>query len=63
MPARLYEELLACVEPALLGEVLGRVRGNRWVAAQWLGLNRATVRKKLGTYGLTAEDTKPGGDP
>ncbi len=30
-----------------------RVQGNRWVAAQWLGLNRATVRKKLGLYGLT----------
>jgi hypothetical protein len=30
-----------------------RVQGNRWVAAQWLGLNRATVRKKLGRYGLT----------
>jgi DNA-binding protein Fis len=30
-----------------------RVHGNRWVAAQWLGLNRATVRKKLGLYHLT----------
>jgi hypothetical protein len=29
-----------------------RVNGNRWVAAQWLGLNRATVRKKLGLYDL-----------
>jgi hypothetical protein len=28
------------------------VQGNRWAAAQWLGLNRATVRKKLGLYGL-----------
>ncbi len=30
-----------------------RVQGNRWTAAQWLGLNRATVRKKLGMYNLT----------
>ena len=30
-----------------------RLQGNRWAAAQWLGLNRATVRKKLGLYGLT----------
>src|SRR5213076_2989867 len=52
-PADLYEELLRCVEPALLDEVMRRVQGNRWVAAQWLGLNRATVRKKLGLYGLT----------
>jgi two-component system nitrogen regulation response regulator GlnG len=52
-PAELYEELLRCVEPPLLDEVMRRVRGNRWVAAQWLGLNRATVRKKLGIYHLT----------
>jgi two-component system, NtrC family, nitrogen regulation response regulator GlnG len=51
-PTRLHEKLLAGVEPALLAEVLSRVRGNRWVAAQWLGLNRATVRKKLASYGL-----------
>ncbi len=51
-PAELYEELLRCVEPPLLDEVLRRVQGNRWVAARWLGLNRATVRKKLTYYGL-----------
>ncbi|HMF17711.1 MAG TPA: sigma 54-interacting transcriptional regulator, partial [Gemmataceae bacterium] len=52
-PANLYEELLSRVEPALLEEVMRRVQGNRWTAAQWLGLNRATVRKKLGMYNLT----------
>ena len=52
-PANLYEELLGRVEPALLEEVMRRVQGNRWTAAQWLGLNRATVRKKLGMYNLT----------
>ena len=51
-PQNLYEELLACVEPPLLEEVIRRLQGNRLVAAQWLGLNRATVRKKLGLYGL-----------
>jgi two-component system nitrogen regulation response regulator GlnG len=51
-PEKLFAELLECVEPALLNEVMRRVRGNRWVAAQWLGLNRATVRKKLGKYRL-----------
>jgi two-component system nitrogen regulation response regulator GlnG len=51
-PTDLYAELLRCVEPALLDDVLGRVQGNRWVAAQWLGLNRATVRKKLAAYNL-----------
>jgi two-component system nitrogen regulation response regulator GlnG len=52
-PVELYAELLRCVEPALLDDVMRRVQGNRWAAAQWLGLNRATVRKKLALYGLT----------
>jgi two-component system nitrogen regulation response regulator GlnG len=51
-PDDLYGELLRLVEPVLLDEVLGRLGGNRWAAAQWLGLNRATVRKKLAQYGL-----------
>jgi two-component system nitrogen regulation response regulator GlnG len=51
-PNDLYAELLRCVEPALLDEVMRRVQGNRWAAAQWLGLNRATVRKKLALYDL-----------
>ncbi|MBL8794918.1 MAG: sigma-54-dependent Fis family transcriptional regulator [Planctomycetia bacterium] len=59
-PANLYQDLLHGVEPPLLDEVMHRVQGNRWVAAQWLGLNRATVRKKLGLYGLT--DRYRGGD-
>jgi two-component system nitrogen regulation response regulator GlnG len=52
-PSDLYGELLNCVEPALLDDVMRRVQGNRWVAAQWLGLNRATVRKKLALYDLS----------
>jgi two-component system nitrogen regulation response regulator GlnG len=61
-PRDLYDELLRIVEPALLEDVMRRLRGNRWVAAQWLGLNRATVRKKLGLYGLAevdGEDDEP----
>jgi two-component system nitrogen regulation response regulator GlnG len=60
-PGDLYQELLQSVEPALLDEVMRRVQGNRWVAAQWLGLNRATVRKKLGVYGLTNAHRPPAG--
>jgi two-component system nitrogen regulation response regulator GlnG len=52
-PANLYQELLNGVEPALLEEIMRRIHGNRWVAAQWLGLNRATVRKKLAAHNLT----------
>jgi two-component system nitrogen regulation response regulator GlnG len=60
-PADLHPDLLRCVEPALLEEVMRRVQGNRWVAAQWLGLNRATVRKKLAAYGLTNVARAPEG--
>jgi two-component system nitrogen regulation response regulator GlnG len=52
-PVDLYAGVLRGIEPALFDEVMRRVQGNRWVAAKWLGLNRATVRKKLGLYGLT----------
>jgi two-component system nitrogen regulation response regulator GlnG len=64
-PTDLYPDLLRCVEPALFDEVMRRVHGNRWVAAQWLGLNRATVRKKLALYGLTDvhKETDNGGPP
>src|SRR5207244_5750197 len=39
-PNDLYADLLRSVEPALLEDVMRRVQGNRWLAAQWLGLNR-----------------------
>ncbi len=52
-PTDLYAKLLECVESALLHDLMERVQGNRWAAAQWLGLNRATVRKKLAAYDLT----------
>jgi two-component system, NtrC family, nitrogen regulation response regulator GlnG len=61
-PTELYDELLRCLEPALLDEVMRRVQGNRWVAAQWLGLNRATVRKKLAAYNLTDAHRPEGAD-
>jgi len=51
-PANLYDELLRSIEPPLLEDLMRRLQGNRVLAAQWLGLNRATVRKKLMEYGL-----------
>ena len=53
-PAELYQQLLRVIEPALLEDVMRRLQDNRLVAGQWLGLNRATVRKKLREYGLTS---------
>lgn len=51
-PANLHERLLANVERRLLAWVMEQVGGNRWEAARWLGLNRATVRRKLVQHGL-----------
>jgi len=61
-PEDLYLELLRLVEPPLLDEVMRRLQGNRWVAAQWLGLNRATVRKKLALYDLHQQPAGNGSD-
>src|SRR5205823_3257589 len=49
-PADLYQALLDAVEPAALDEVLRQLNGNRLVAARWLGLARATVRKMIRKY-------------
>jgi two-component system nitrogen regulation response regulator GlnG len=51
-PVDLHPDLLREVERALFEEIIHRVRGNRWEAARWLGLNRTTVRKKLAEFGL-----------
>jgi two-component system nitrogen regulation response regulator GlnG len=54
-PAELYPRLMNEIEPALLVEVLGQLNGNRLVAARWLGLARATVRKLIRKYRLEPE--------
>ncbi len=49
-PADLHQKLIEAIEPAVLDEVLRQVEGNRLVAARWLGLARATVRKLIRKY-------------
>lgn len=51
-PADLYQMVLNEVEPPLLQTVLRYTRGNQSKAAQILGLNRSTLRKKLSQHGL-----------
>lgn len=51
-PAGLYDFVLAELERPLLEVVMHRTRGNVSKAAQYLGLNRATLRRKLERYGL-----------
>jgi two-component system, NtrC family, nitrogen regulation response regulator GlnG len=55
-PADLHQQLLDTVEPALLDEVLRQLDGNRLVAARWLGLARATVRKMIRKHHPTADE-------
>ena len=50
--ANLYDMLLAEVEAPLLKSTLEHVNGNQSKAAEILGINRGTLRKKLKTYGL-----------
>jgi Fis family transcriptional regulator len=51
-PAELYELVLSQVERPLLEVTMRATRGNISRAADYLGLNRATLRKKLQKYGL-----------
>ncbi|AOY01443.1 MULTISPECIES: helix-turn-helix domain-containing protein [Jeongeupia] len=51
-PCAVYDMVLARVEKPLLLLVLERVGGNQTRAAEVLGINRNTLRKKLQTYDL-----------
>ncbi len=51
--ADLYRLVLAEVEPPLLTAVLDYCQGNQSRAAQLLGMNRGTLRKKLVHYGIS----------
>jgi Fis family transcriptional regulator len=51
-PARLYDLVLREVEEPLFRTVLDYSAGNQTRAAGILGINRATLRKKLREHGL-----------
>ncbi len=57
-PNGLYDHILAEVEKPLLLAALNAVRGNQLRAADLLGINRNTLRKKLTLLGIT---TRRGG--
>ena len=48
----LYAIVIREVEAPLLAAVLEHAQGNQSMAAQILGMNRGTLRKKLKLYGL-----------
>ena len=49
----LYEIVLREIEVPMLTEVMRHCQGNQSRAAATLGLNRATLRKKLREYGIS----------
>ncbi len=51
-PGQLYDLVLREVEEPLFKAVLDYVEGNQSQAADILGINRGTLRKKLKSYGL-----------
>lgn len=51
-PSSLYKLVLQEVEAPLLEAVMNHTRGNQTRAAEMLGINRSTLRKKLKQYGL-----------
>lgn len=50
-----YQLVLSQVEPPLLREVMTYTRHNQTRAAQMLGLNRGTLRKKLRQYDISSD--------
>ena len=56
-PAVVYDMLIRTVEKPMLEVVMAQAAHNQSKAAEWLGLNRNTLRKKLLTHGLLKPDT------
>ncbi len=53
-PSELYDLVLSEIEQPLLEVVMAQTRGNISKAAAFLGLNRATLRKKLQRYRISS---------
>lgn len=51
-PHAIYDMVLGCVEKPMLVYILNKVGGNQSKAAEILGLNRNTLRKKMAEYDL-----------
>ncbi len=51
-PSNIYDMVIATVEKPILEVVMARADGNQSHAAEMLGINRNTLRKKLQQHGL-----------
>jgi Fis family transcriptional regulator len=52
-PSEIYDMVVSAVERPLLAYFLDRAEGNQTRAAEMLGINRNTLRKKLREHGLS----------
>ena len=52
MPAPIYDMVLRSIERPMLEVVMAQAEGNQTLAAEMLGINRNTLRKKLVEYKL-----------
>ena len=58
-PDRMYDMMVRVIEKPLLEVVMQQADNNQSRAAQWLGLNRNTLRKKLVEHKLLDGSTRP----
>ncbi len=52
LPSNIYDMMVQTVEKPILSVVMERAAGNQSHAAEMLGINRNTLRKKLQQHGL-----------
>jgi two-component system nitrogen regulation response regulator GlnG len=60
LDGRLYDHFVACIERPLLTLVLRRTGGNQVKAAELLGINRNTLRKRIKELGVPVAGKAPG---
>ncbi|HSD50475.1 MAG TPA: helix-turn-helix domain-containing protein, partial [Candidatus Methylomirabilis sp.] len=60
LDGRLHEHFVACLERPLLELVLRRTGGNQVKAAELLGINRNTLRKRIKELGVSLPGKAPG---
>lgn len=52
MNGRIRDHIVSIVEKSVIAELLKLTRGNQTKVAEALGVNRGTLRSKLGRYGF-----------